>query len=298
MATFFPSRQTPVPDNTDSVYGGLIKLMMIIGGYGLLAVLGFSLLLPALGNAREQDSKQRNTTQVRGIVQSLVTYAMGNKERMPGTTSKGFILQDDGTDDSLTGRSGHGAAVEARYWLLLDNNMFTGEYIISPAETKTAWTTGQVTSANYSFSLLNIHSDGNVLDHEKVRPDQHGRAREWKASINTGAVLISDRARAPDGRIGDNYDTIFSVHSNEDHNQWAGSLGRGDGSATFRYVDVHDTKYGSYPRIENDRLFSLDQDSSRNIDVVTVPDNPWGRESNALLGYTSVGYEDGDIASD
>jgi type II secretory pathway pseudopilin PulG len=298
MNTCVTPNRKPAPDDADPVGRGLVKLAMIASGYVFLATLTLSLLLPALGNAREQNRNKQNTTQVRGIVQSLITYASANKEKMPGTSSKGFILQDDGTENSLTGRSGHGATVEARFWLLLDNNSFSGEYLISPAETKTAWTTGQVASANYSYALLNIHSDGSALDSEKTRPDQIGRAREWKTTINTQAVLIADRARIPGGRIGDDYDKIYSVHTEEDSKTWAGSVGRGDGSASFHFVDALDTKYDGATRIENDRLFSLDQDSGRNIDVISNPDHTWDVRSNALLGYTSVGYEDGDIASD
>ncbi len=288
----------PSPEHANPIGGGLKKLAMIVGGYGLLAIFTFSLLLPALGNAGEQDSHKQNTTQVRDIVWSLVIYASANKERMPGTNTKGFILQDDGTENSLTGQSGHGATVEARFWLLLDNNSFSGEYLISPAETKTVWTTGQVTSASYSYALLNIHSNGSALDSEKTRPDQSGRAREWKTTINTQAVLVSDRARIPGGRIGDDYDKIYSIHTEEDSKAWAGSVGRGDGSTSFHFVDAHDTKHGSGTPIENDRLFSLDQDSRRNIDVISNPDHIWDVRSNALLGHTSVGYEDDDIASD
>lgn len=299
MNTSVTPNHKPEPDEADSVGRGLVKLAMIVSGYVFLAILTFSLLLPALGNARQQNPKKQNTTQVRGIVQSLITYASGNKEKMPGVDSKAFILPDDGTEKSLTGRSGHGATVEARFWLLLDNNSFSGEYLISPAETKTAWTTGQVTSANYSYALLNLHSDGGALDSEKTRPDQTGRAREWKTTINTMAVLVADRARIPDGRIGDDYDKIYSIHSEEDSKTWAGSVGRGDGSASFHFVDAHDTKYDGATLIKNDRLFSLDQDSSRNIDVLADPyATTWNDTANALLGYTAVGYEDDDIASD
>ena len=292
------SHHKPVASGFNIFGNGVYKILMLVGGYGLIAALSLALLLPVLANTQEQDVRHRNTTQVRGIVQSLITYAHGNREKFPGVNDKAFILQDDGTADSLTGRSGHGATVEARYWLLLDTNSFGGDYLISPAETKTAWTSGPVTAANYSYAMLNIHSEGGILDHDRVRPDQVGRAREWKVNGNHQAVLISDRARVSWGRIGAKYNSIFSIHTQENSMAWAGSVGRGDGGASFHYVDVHDTKYGSAPLIENDRLFSIYQDSSRNIDVLSYPGNHWNKTSNALLGYTSVGYEDDDIASD
>ncbi len=293
-----PDPNHPPEDDIEMNGGGYKKLWMLVVGFGGLAILTLALLLPALANAPAQNPELQNTTQVRRIAQSLVIYAGTNKEKMPGVNSKGYILQDDGTDNSLTGRSGHGGTVEARFWLLLDSNMFSGEYAISPAETKTVWTTGQVTSANYSYALLNIHSVKDTPPNDKTRPDQSGRAREWKQTISTQAVLIADRARIPGGHIGDNYDKIYSVHTSEDDAEWAGSVGRGDGSASFDYQDTQDTKYGAAPTIQADRLFSLDQDTAPHIDILTEPNSIWDDKSNALLGYTSVGYEDDDIASD
>ncbi|MEZ6190505.1 MAG: DUF3520 domain-containing protein [Phycisphaerales bacterium] len=48
------------------------------------AAILIGVLLPATGSARRAARQMKNTTQVRGIVQGLVTYAGGNKERMPG----------------------------------------------------------------------------------------------------------------------------------------------------------------------------------------------------------------------
>ncbi len=304
MNTSITPNHKPEPNEAGSAGLGLAKLAGIVGGSLFLIVVILALLLPALDHRHRGHGYTRRTTQVRGIVQGLVNYASGNKERMPGTTSKGYIIYDNGdvlTSD--TGASGHGATVEARFWLMLDNNNFSGDYVISPSENKTAWTTGPVTSDNYSFSLLNIHDGksnptGKKDKTDKVRPSESGRVREWKQSISTQAVLIADRARIPGGRIGNDYNKIYSIHTTEDSEYWAGGIGRGDGSASFENENTQDTKYGVGPTIEADRLFALDQDSDANIDVIQDTDATWDDKSNALLGYTSVGYEDGDIASD
>jgi prepilin-type N-terminal cleavage/methylation domain-containing protein len=276
----------------------LIELLVVISIIALL----IGILLPALGAARRAARQMKNTTQVRGIVQGLVTYAGTNKEKMPGTDSKGYIIYDDGTTDSRTGQSGHGYTVEGRYWLMLDNNNFNGDYVISPSETKTAWTTEEVESSNYSFALLNIHDGAtDPTATTKVRPSETGRAREWKQSINTQAVLIADRARISNGSIGSNYEDIYSIHTSEDDKKWAGSVGRGDGSASFENDEDMDTKYGSSQNIEADRLFAEDQDtdSSNNNDIISTTTGapPWDENSNALLGYEDAGWEDPDIAS-
>lgn len=48
------------------------------------AAILIGVLLPSMGSARRAARQMKNTTQVRGLVQGLVTYAGGNKERLPG----------------------------------------------------------------------------------------------------------------------------------------------------------------------------------------------------------------------
>jgi hypothetical protein len=198
----------------------------------------------------------------------------------------------------LTGQSGHGATVEARFWLMLDSNSFSSDYIISPLENKTVWTTGPVTHDNYSYALLNIHSSGVPLEDEKTRLNQPGRAHEWKQTVNSMAVIAGDRARIPGGQIGDGYDKIYSIHTSEEDAHWSGGVGRGDGSASFVKEDLQDTKYGLGPEIKADRLFAKEQDPAPKIDTLEHQHESWDDTANALLGYTAVGYEDPDIASE
>ena len=68
-------------------------------------------------------------------------------------------------------------------------------------------------------------------------------------------------------------------------------------SASFEHEDLQDTQYGAGPAIEADRLFALDQDSAPDIDKLKDLNATWDDTANALLGYTSVGYDNHDIAS-
>jgi len=270
------------------------KLAWVISGWLLLILLILAILLPALGAARRSARGMKNTTQIRGIVQGLFNYATTNNERMPGLDSRGFIIPDG---IGSTGDSGHGATIEARYWLMLDNNNFSGEYIISPSESKSVWTTGTVTSDNYSFALLNLHSKKDIQEDKKNQPDQAGRAGTWKAYASSQTVLIADRARSQSSLISDNYGGIYSLHTDEDDAEWAGGIGFGDGSFQFKKESTADTRYSDDPLIKNDRLFAKEQSPKRKTDVIPSTET-WDTTANALLGYTSVGYEDPDIASD
>jgi hypothetical protein len=290
-----PDHNPPPPDPIEMNGGGYRKLWLLIAGFGALAILIIAILLPVLGAVRRAARSMNNTLQVRDITHGLETFAKNNEERCPGINSEGFIIRDN---VSNTGNSGHGATVEARYWLMLDTNTVSGEYLISPAETKTVWTTDPVTADHYSYALLNIHSDADPLPNDKTRPDQIGRASFWWVAIGTQPILISDRARVPGGRIGDDYDKIYSVHTSEDSETWEGSIGRGDGSASFETKDTIDTWYRRVSRIKADRLFAKEQHPDPDTDKLTSPNAAWDDTANALLGYTSVGYEDGDIASE
>jgi len=268
----------------------LIELLVVISIIALL----IGILLPALGAARRTARKMKGTTQVRGIVQALVTFADGNKTYFPGLDSKGRIIEDTGTlATSDTGTSGHGHTVEARYWIMLDRNHFAGDYIISPAETKAEWTTEKVESNNYSFSMLNINDDSVTVASPMPRCNMSTRAREWKATINSQSVLLSDRARRDDS-ISTNYDDIYSVHTSADSGIWEGSVGWGDGRAGIENEAALKTKYSNFQSIELDRLFADDQDTTGGFDIIDTttgsPTWPTDGDSNALLGFSEAGH--------
>ena len=94
------------------------------------------ILLPALGAARRTSRQMANNTQLRGIHQSLVTFAQSNKRGgndgyFTGVDAKGNVHPNG----SLTGESGDGTEPGARVWALLDGNYFTPEYTVNPADT-------------------------------------------------------------------------------------------------------------------------------------------------------------------
>ena len=180
------------------------------------------ILLPALGAARRAAMQMKNTTQLRGITQGMVTYASGNRDFYPGLNRQGY------TDD---------LSVENRYRLLLDNNIFSSDYIISPAETKILWTTGQVTADNYSYSMLQV-------------PEIGGRCAEWRQTMNGYAIVISDRNTGPSSVDQD----VMSIHTNAP-GDWTGSVGRNDGSASYEQYHKLETKYGSGQINQYDNIF-------------------------------------------
>lgn len=206
---------------------GIAITATVLGGLSITLVpviLMIAILLPALGAARRAARQMQNTAQVRGIVQGLVTYGGGNGGYYPG-------IDEYGNPVDLT--------VENRFWVMLDNNIFTGEYLISPSETKTIWQSGPLTTANYSFALSDVSDKG-------------GRRDEWWQSINTMAITISDRNTGTSGANAD----VMSVHTGPP-GHWAGSVGRNDGSTSFENIHELDVQYGKGQKYLRDNIFEM-----------------------------------------
>lgn len=183
----------------------VVLVVLILVGLAIASVV-IEALRPRHGGHRSM----QNSTQLRGIHQGLVMYAQGNKSKFPG-------LNADGTDGDLS--------VENRFAIMLRNNYFTGEYAISPSEAKTAWTTGPVTSAHYSYAMLQI-------------PPEGGRRTEWSETLNTEAAVVGDR----------NLGTAAAPSSVWSHpgDPWRGSVLWNDNHVGFESTHVVRTNYGGY----------------------------------------------------
>jgi prepilin-type N-terminal cleavage/methylation domain-containing protein len=204
----------------------LIEALVVISIIALLV----GILLPAIGAARRTSSCMQKSTQLHGIHSGLVLFSQGNNTYFPGYDKDGNRMEDYST--------------EFRFQELLDDSYFTGEYIISPSENKTAWEEGKLTADMYSYAFLNISDLANP------------RIMEWRDSGNDSAVVVTDRAIAN----GDN-GSIKSVHTNptSGKNEWRGSVGFNDNHVTFEAShDNLTTTYGTgeaQQTFKNDNLF-------------------------------------------
>ena len=200
---------------------GMAMTGAILGGVGL--VVGFiiplliGILLPALGAARNTARQMQNNTQIRGIHQGMVIYAQGNKTgggdgQYPGLNRSGG-LQD--------GR------VAPRFKLMLDQNLFTPDYAISPAENgnKQPWTSGPFTHKHYSYSMLSIDQPG-------------GRRAEWSETLNGMAIVLTDRNTGANAT-----QSASSPWTTQNSGDWRGGMAWNDNHVTFETDQVADTEY-------------------------------------------------------
>ncbi len=200
----------------------LVEMFVAIVAVGL----AITLATAGLDEQKRDKLKRRSVTQVRGIIQSLVTYGGVNTEWYPGVTAEGEVI-----DVSPTGV----------FQILLENNSFSGEYAISPMEDLAPWQPNQkVTADNLSYAILDVDISAGKTD----------RFREWRQTINTRAIAVSDRNTGAE----DGYASVWTPHV--DGEGWSGGIGRNDGSASHEASPIlNNTKYGRGDANEHDHLF-------------------------------------------
>ena len=205
----------------------LIELLVVITIIALL----IGILLPALAASRRVARQMQSSTQIRGIHSGMILYAQNNNTYYPG-------LAENGTN------SPDGTFPADRYQALLEDGYFTGELMIAPVDVKTTWTTSDVTTQNYSYSMLHIGDD----------VDGTPRRAEWRDTVNSDAAIMSDRPfgnGVPNG-------SIWIVDISPLEVQWHGSVGFNDNHVTFETTHILPvTKYGSETR-DNDNIFVED----------------------------------------
>lgn len=188
----------------------LIELLVVISIIALL----IGILLPALAAARRTARMMQNTTQVRGIHQGFVINAQQNNQRFAGTDRDGLIVAD-------TGNGENGAFASARLNVLLNQGFMTGEYVISPSESKTTWIAGLLDTTMFSYALLNI----------STIVTEHNGPNNWVADENGNKPIVSDRRVDNDSVTPDLH--WRSVHTNPDDENtlWKGSVAYNDNHA-------------------------------------------------------------------
>ncbi|MEM7627029.1 MAG: hypothetical protein AAF333_15645 [Planctomycetota bacterium] len=234
-----------------------IDLVALLAAVFLLIALA-GIILPILGGARTTSRPMTNSIQLRGISQGLIVFAQdnkigGNDGYFPGLDSSGNVIPD-GPD---TGYSGDGTEPGTRFWILLEGNYFTPEYMINSADTRAIeaeWAiTGShyepITAEHYSYAMLGI-AEALDMTEEGFAPGADTRATEWKETLNTNAAVLSDRA------IGTGRSDISSVWTVAGSGDWRGTVAKNDNSTAFETTaEFEDTRYGRAAVNALDHLF-------------------------------------------
>lgn len=231
--------------------------------------------VPTDAAARRTARRMQNSTQLRGIHQGLVTFANSNKNKFAGLTSNGEILADT---DKTTGSSGRGDFIQARYWVLLDADYFTPEYAISPSESADVreydfgnddvgapvmWNKAM---KHYSYAMLGFEAD--AKHPKQVAKASEGRAAEWSQTLNSQAIVLSDRNTGTNAT-----DKVRSIHTG-DLGDWKGAVVWNDNHVGFENDQFFETKYANGALHADgdfgdptDNLFSNEADPQGNVGV-------------------------------
>lgn len=233
----------------------LIELLVVISIIALL----IAILLPALGAARQSARKIQNSTQLRGIHQALVVYAQDNKGYFPGLNSDGTtmtVAEVNATGDFTGWRAtSNGRNSSGAFAVALNQDVFTPDYLINPvdleaepvggADTDLDWE-GNFDNEPHNFSYANLY-----WQESGTGPQEAGRVAEWQETLNSQAIVLSDRQITTNGND-------HSLWTAADSDRWEGTIARNDNSTTFENSDEgFTTRYGNNT-VENDSLFQTD----------------------------------------
>lgn len=252
----------------------LIELLVVISIIALL----IGILLPALGAARKTARKIQSNTQMRGMHQGLVITAQSNDGDYAGITKNG--TEFTAGNQNYSGR--YGATVDGRFAILLEEQVFTPEYLLHPNDpaTKTAYDVGGAAAfdyTNYSYAMLELYNQNNnpatLVINQAIFPLKRG---EWTENMNSESIILGERLISVTA-FSDPATYVSAWNSDPGRAEWG--VVWNDNHTESASTALFKTKYGDTSNTGDD-LYSRSSTASGNI-ATPPPANT--NDGNALL---------------
>lgn len=243
----------------------LIELLVVISIIALL----IAILLPALSKARQSARQLQNMTQTRGIQQGIYILAQDRKgwypgvnELVPGNSTQTWTAASQ-MPGNWNNSSPAGQFPEARWILMMDDDAFTPEYAISPAETNVNVTEWDINGTYSPFDNQYISSFAlSALFTSLPGADNvaNGRTGEWRDTANSRAVAVSDRLSAGTFGTPETHQSLWS------ENGWRGSITFNDNHVEFSDTsEIEDTQYIGTAAVLPDNIFGQFRGHDQNV---------------------------------
>ena len=302
----------------------LIELLVVIAIIALLV----GILLPALGKARQSARQLKDSTQVRGILQSMVVWANNNAGEYP------IPSRIDSGNQTTAATLETKNITSAVLSVLIFNGNISPELCISPAESNTGAVqkdedyeynnpAGAVTPANALWdpkfhgtplaegnaSATSASSPANIGNNSYAHVVYFGKRRsQWADTFSTteavfgnrgpeysandqGAYPTTGRWTLTTGALGTGSNTLL-IHGGR--STWEGGIGYNDGHVGFETKPNPDgityTRTSGTPRAVTDNLFVMENDEAGAVagNLLGTSINAYMRPISQVTGTTTL----------
>lgn len=230
-------------------------------------------------SSRAKTPMIRTSVMFRDIQAGMLVYARDNNAWLPGLDSTGLPL----ANSEITGNSGSGDTLAARYWLLAGGKYVVSTSFIDPRDSLTAWSTGRLTVGQFSYAMLDISTTSGSAG---------ARRFSWRDIGDSRTAMVSDRNTGVGTRANPNpaADANVRSHWSKAPGTWEGYVSWNDGHVSFERSQFMPMTSYQIPIRDDKKLaykssFSLNDNLFASASAQGVTENAPDSDANAMMAW-------------